>query len=88
MSASSASLTSMIFLRASKQMLQKYIDEVTTVFNSLVFHVIQLFAVSHVNYTTVRTTNMMYVCPCIIYEIDERYPLDATCCIKWVSLVN
>ena len=19
----------------------------------------------------------MYVCPCIIYEIDERYPLDA-----------
>jgi len=30
----------------------------------------------------------MYVCPCIIYEIDERYPLDATCCIKWVSLVN
>ena len=20
----------------------------------------------------------MYVCPCIIYEIDERYPLDAT----------
>ena len=23
-------------------------------------------------------THMMYVCPCIIYEIDERYPLDAT----------
>jgi hypothetical protein len=23
-------------------------------------------------------TNLMYVCPCIIYEIDERYPLDAT----------
>jgi len=22
--------------------------------------------------------NLMYVCPCIIYEIDERYPLDAT----------
>ena len=22
--------------------------------------------------------NVMYVCPCIIYEIDERYPLDAT----------
>ena len=21
--------------------------------------------------------NLMYVCPCIIYEIDERYPLDA-----------
>ena len=21
---------------------------------------------------------LMYVCPCIIYEIDERYPLDAT----------
>ena len=20
---------------------------------------------------------LMYVCPCIIYEIDERYPLDA-----------
>ena len=20
----------------------------------------------------------MYVCPCIIYEIDDRYPLDAT----------
>jgi hypothetical protein len=58
MSASSASLTSMIFLRASKQMLQKYIDEVTTVFNSLVFHVVQLLAVSHVNYTKVRTTNM------------------------------
>ena len=23
-------------------------------------------------------TNLMYVCPCIINEIDERYPLDAT----------
>jgi len=23
-------------------------------------------------------SNLMYVCPCIIYEIDERYPLDAT----------
>jgi len=22
--------------------------------------------------------NLMYVCPCIIYEIDEKYPLDAT----------
>ena len=22
--------------------------------------------------------SLMYVCPCIIYEIDERYPLDAT----------
>jgi len=22
--------------------------------------------------------NLMYVSPCIIYEIDERYPLDAT----------
>ena len=22
--------------------------------------------------------HLMYVCPCIIYEIDERYPLDAT----------
>jgi len=21
---------------------------------------------------------LMYVCPCIIYEIEERYPLDAT----------
>ena len=21
---------------------------------------------------------LMYMCPCIIYEIDERYPLDAT----------
>ena len=24
------------------------------------------------------TIYLMYVCPCIIYEIDERYPLDAT----------
>ena len=23
-------------------------------------------------------SDFMYVCPCIIYEIDERYPLDAT----------
>jgi hypothetical protein len=23
-------------------------------------------------------TNLMYVCPCIIYEHDERYQLDAT----------
>ena len=22
--------------------------------------------------------SLMYACPCIIYEIDERYPLDAT----------
>ena len=22
--------------------------------------------------------NVLYVCPCIIYEIDDRYPLDAT----------
>jgi len=22
--------------------------------------------------------NVMYVCPCIIYEIDKRYPLDTT----------
>jgi len=22
--------------------------------------------------------SLMYVCPCIIYEIDEKYPLDAT----------
>jgi len=22
--------------------------------------------------------NLMYVCPCIICEIEERYPLDAT----------
>ena len=26
----------------------------------------------------VTLTNLMYVCPYIIYEIDERYPLDAT----------
>ena len=25
-----------------------------------------------------RKFHLMYVCPCIIYEIDERYPLDAT----------
>ena len=25
-----------------------------------------------------KSKNVMYVCPCIIYEIDERYPLDAT----------
>jgi len=25
------------------------------------------------------TSNLLtYVCPCIIYEIEERYPLDAT----------
>ena len=24
------------------------------------------------------STYLMYVCPCIIYEIEERYPLDAT----------
>jgi len=24
------------------------------------------------------STYLMYVCPCVIYEIDERYPLDAT----------
>ena len=25
-----------------------------------------------------KLPTLMYVCPCIIYEIDERYPLDAT----------
>ena len=25
-----------------------------------------------------RKQNLMYVCPCIIYENDERYQLDAT----------
>ena len=25
-----------------------------------------------------QVLHLMYVCPCIIYEIDERYPLDAT----------
>jgi len=30
-------------------------------------------------YSTLNTMgNLMYVCPCIIYEIEERYPLDAT----------
>jgi len=28
----------------------------------------------------------MYVCPCIIYEIDERYPLDAT--IYLLRIIN
>ena len=27
---------------------------------------------------TKKRKNLMYVCPCIIYEIEERYPLDAT----------
>ena len=27
--------------------------------------------------------NLIYVCPCIIYEIDERYPLDATIYYSW-----
>ena len=27
---------------------------------------------------TISITIIMYVCPCIIYENDERYPLDAT----------
>ena len=27
---------------------------------------------------TTRQSHLMYVCPCIIYEIEERYPLDAT----------
>ena len=25
-----------------------------------------------------KSPNLVYVCPCIVYEIDERYPLDAT----------
>ena len=25
-----------------------------------------------------KDVTLLYVCPCIIYEIDERYPLDAT----------
>jgi len=25
-----------------------------------------------------KDNTLMYVCPCIIYEIDERYQLDAT----------
>jgi len=33
----------------------------------------------HKQYTPLQLLPcMMYVCPCIIYEIDERYPLDAT----------
>jgi len=27
---------------------------------------------------TVQVINLMYVCPCIIYETVDRYPLDAT----------
>jgi len=29
-------------------------------------------------HTKLEDLNLMYVCPCIIYEIDERYPHDAT----------
>jgi len=29
-------------------------------------------------YTCSQKHTLLYVCPCIIYEIDERYPLDAT----------
>ena len=28
--------------------------------------------------TNIRIANLMFVCPCNIYEIEERYPLDAT----------
>ena len=30
------------------------------------------------NTITITITIIMYVCPFIVYEIDERYPLDAT----------
>jgi len=29
-------------------------------------------------WTTNPYLHLLYVCPCIIYEIDERHPLDAT----------
>ena len=49
---------------------------------------LQHFAVRNINEATEefevfgrvtnRIGNLMYVCPSVIYEIDERYPLDAT----------
>ena len=32
----------------------------------------------HISTSLSTKVYLMYVCPCIIYEIDERYPLDAT----------
>jgi len=34
--------------------------------------------VGHWKFKNFFPANLMYMCPCIIYEIDERYPLDAT----------
>ena len=34
-----------------------------------------------------KTLNLMYVRPCIVYESDERYQLDASC-VKLVPLVT
>ena len=51
------------------------------VFETYLHKVIVLFIITclkHGTESSITVIYSMYVCPCIIYEIDERYPLDAT----------
>jgi len=44
------------------------------------FAVVSVYFSENINNSTIflEAFKLVYVCPCIIHEIDERYPLDAT----------